>query len=233
MATYQDRLDAGIEFLTECNEVMALELMTIIFSTEKDSVFNNKAVFENQYNALLEEIEELELAKNILEFADAVGDVYFVLKTLEPFLSADFAEEIDSKSKFAVISKIEDELANVPFTSFEKEMILEKVNASNYSKLSKFKAEAEKAVSEKYSGISVRISSVNGFFVIFSDADQEFNGKKIKKGKFLKSAGFFEPKLHELDFLNIKEGEELASFSYEFKNKNLKGMGVHSKKDKK
>ena len=206
------------KFLKEVNDVLVLEMMSIVgFDLTED-------VFENQYNVLLEEMEELSLANDNVEFVDAVGDVYFVLKTLMLFKGTD----IGTEEQWEMIKKIEDEFNNIPLTGLEKEKILEKVNESNFSKFPKERNKAEEAIKKNYDlfDLDLVIKEINGYFVIVSNKNQNFNGKNIKKGKFLKGIDFFEPKFDELGFVKSLKVE----LPYKLKHKELSNLGVHDEK---
>lgn len=143
-----------------------------------------------QHRVLVSEKKELDDAVGSRDMLDAYGDIFFVYVTMLAF-----EKEMFTESAKETMQQVRDILYHLekrhPGVIYE---VLDEVNKSNLSKFAETKDEAIAAVETTYKDILTRVvQHDNGLWMIYSDADQEFNGEVISRNKLLKCSSFVEP----------------------------------------
>lgn len=197
--------------------VEVLRTMITSFLDTSGKFVNLEQSFEDQYNALNEEIKETKKAyieNNKVEILDGIADVLFVTMTLDilAMKMPGFKKNVYAVMTSYVSSASLEPISEVLEILSPEEMSL-LVNEACVSNLTKFDTTKEEADVTKrhYENLGLKVSTVYNsdtkLYVTVSDIEQtDVNGKQYFANKVLKSKpNFKEPNFEQ--FLYLLEGK--------------------------
>lgn len=197
--------------------VTVLRTMITSFLDTSGKFVNLEQSFEDQYNALNEEIKETKKAyieNNKVEILDGIADVLFVTMSLDilAMKMSGFKKDVYSVMvSYAGVKSLEDisEVMSL-LSSEEMSLIVNEACVSNLTKFDTTKEEAD-VTKRHYENLGLKVSTVYNsdtkLYVTVSDIEQtDVNGKQYFANKVLKSKpNFKEPNFEQ--FLYLLEGK--------------------------
>lgn len=197
--------------------VTMLRTMIDSFLDTSGKYVNLEQSFEDQYNALKEEVDETKKAyieNNQVEILDGIADVLFVTMSLDVLAMkmSGFKKDVYAvMTNYAAAYCLEsiDEVMSL-LSPEEMSLIVNEACVSNLTKFDTTKEEAD-ATKRHYENLGLKVTTVYNsdtkLYVTLSDIEQvDVNGKQYFANKVLKSKpNFKEPNFEQ--FLYLLEGK--------------------------